>query len=116
MPPRYADEDEQVQVIGVHRGGRRRQISLIIFRRHLENFRVKGVHSPAVQRVRADGWYWGWNRVWCCPELAQPWVDRWNALAAGLPAPDFPPWPARSTVAPDAGPCPHLPPARPGPA
>ncbi|WP_030270595.1 hypothetical protein [Streptomyces sp. NRRL B-24484] len=80
---------------------------MVLFRRHLENFRVKAVHSPAVQRARQEGELWNWRRVWCCPEMAQPWADRWNALAAGRPAEGVPPWPARSTFAPDDGPCPH---------
>ncbi|MFI9364613.1 hypothetical protein ACIG5E_26710 [Kitasatospora sp. NPDC053057] len=107
LPPRYQDEDDRLQVIGIHRGGRRRQISMVLFRRHLENFRVKAVYSPAVQKVREEGGYWNWGRVWCCPEMAQPWADRWNALAAGQPSQEFPPWPVRSTFGPDAGPCPH---------
>ncbi|MFD0273942.1 hypothetical protein ACFVHB_08500 [Kitasatospora sp. NPDC127111] len=113
LPPRYPTEDDQVEVVGLHRGGRSRHVGFVVFRRHLENFRVKGVFSPAVVRVR-DKMNWNWRRVWCCPALAQPWADRWNALAAGLPATDLPdglahdrlPWPARM-VWPEVTPCPH---------
>ncbi|MDH6111504.1 hypothetical protein P3T36_004658 [Kitasatospora sp. MAP12-15] len=107
LPPRYGNEDDQLEVIGFHRAGGRRHIPLIVFRRHLQNFRIKAVYSPAVERVR-DRTNWNWPHVWCCPELAQPWVDRWNALAAGQSMQAFPPWPGRSVFGQDVRPCPHL--------
>ncbi|PYC86581.1 hypothetical protein C7C46_05575 [Streptomyces tateyamensis] len=105
-PPRYYNDDDRLEVIGIHRGGRRRHIQLILFRRHLENFRIKAGFSPALERAR-DRTNRNWAQAWCCPELAGPWVDRWNALAAGQPSADFPPGPVRSTLGSDAGPCPH---------
>ncbi|MGW1463161.1 hypothetical protein ACWCPT_02235 [Streptomyces sp. NPDC002308] len=106
LPPRYWNEDERVEVIGVHRGRGVRNIQVILFRRHLENFRIKPVHSPAVRRAM-DLARWNWGRVWCCPEMAQPWIDRWNAQAAGDASGEFPPWPARTTDGRDARLCPH---------
>ncbi|MDH6111500.1 hypothetical protein P3T36_004654 [Kitasatospora sp. MAP12-15] len=57
LPPRYRNEDDQLEVIGVHRGRGGRHIRLILFRRHLENFRIKVVYSPAVQRAH-DRTFW----------------------------------------------------------
>lgn len=90
LPPRYGNEDDQLEVIGFHRGGGRRHIPLILFRRHLENFRVKAVYSPAVERVR-DRMNWNWSRVWCWPRtgaaLGRPLERprRW-AVGAGVSA------------------------------
>ncbi|MFJ9460651.1 hypothetical protein ACIRST_36970 [Kitasatospora sp. NPDC101447] len=106
-PPRYPDEDGDVHVVGLHRGGGRRHISVIIRRRHLEGFRVRRLHEPAVRRARWRSPYWNLDRVWCCPDLARPWVERWNAVAAGLPVGEHPPWPSRFGDGPLAEPCPH---------
>ncbi|MGW2062605.1 hypothetical protein ACWCO9_18425 [Streptomyces sp. NPDC001937] len=106
LPPRYANEDERVEVIGLHRGRGARNVQVIIFRRHLESFRIKAVYSPAVRRAM-ERTNWNWGRVWCCPETAQPWVDRWNALAAGNPSREFPPYSGRSIFGSDARHCPH---------
>ncbi|MFD8598996.1 hypothetical protein ACFV1L_28740 [Kitasatospora sp. NPDC059646] len=105
FPPRYQGEDERLQVVGRHRGRGSRHVNVIVFRRHLESFRIKALHSPAVQRAKGRN-YWSWNRVWCCPEAARPWVDRWNLLASGVPSEEFPPWPVRRTFSP-AETCPH---------
>ncbi|WP_051836694.1 hypothetical protein [Streptomyces sp. NRRL WC-3742] len=106
FPPRYQGDDDRLHVVGVHRGSRTRYISMILFRRHLENFRVKGLYSPAVQRVKEGSKYWSWGRVWCCPQVAQPWIDRWNDPTSGSAPEDFPAWPVRRTHSHNET-CPH---------
>ncbi|MEZ0066214.1 hypothetical protein ABIA32_002224 [Streptacidiphilus sp. MAP12-20] len=58
LPPRYRDEDEQVEVIGFHRGSHSRLINFIVFRRHLERFRTKAVYNPTVVLARENSPYW----------------------------------------------------------
>lgn len=48
LPPRWGDGGDQVGVVGRHRGRSDRYILLVMPRRHLENFRVQGVYSPAL--------------------------------------------------------------------
>jgi hypothetical protein len=50
LPPQWGDGGERLIVIGRHRGNHVKYMSLVVERRHLENFRVHGVYSPAVLR------------------------------------------------------------------
>ncbi|NBH07805.1 hypothetical protein [Amycolatopsis sp. SID8362] len=51
LPPQWGDGGESVVVLGRHRGrGRGRLARLVVGRHHLEDFRVRGVYSPAVLR------------------------------------------------------------------
>ncbi|MER7755388.1 hypothetical protein [Kitasatospora sp. NPDC097643] len=49
--PRWDFGDGQVIVAGRHRGNGRRYVTLVTNLRHLENFRVQGVYSPALLRA-----------------------------------------------------------------
>lgn len=51
LPPQWGDGGAQVIVAGYHRGTRGRGIvRMVVPRRHLTNFRVQAVYSPAVAR------------------------------------------------------------------
>ncbi|MFD5462030.1 hypothetical protein ACFWIQ_04250 [Kitasatospora sp. NPDC127059] len=49
-PPRWHPFDDVV-VVGRHRGNGRRYVTLVIKVRFLDNFRVRGVYSPALLRA-----------------------------------------------------------------
>jgi hypothetical protein len=51
LPPQWGDGGIQVIVAGYHRGTRGRGlVRMVVSRRHLTNFRVQAVYSPAVAR------------------------------------------------------------------
>jgi hypothetical protein len=51
LPPQWGDGGTQVIVAGYHRGTRGRGlVRMVVSRRHLTNFRVQAVYSPAVAR------------------------------------------------------------------
>ncbi len=52
-PPAWGDGGERVNVAGRRRGNSRRYMRIVIERRFLENFRVRGVYSPALVRALA---------------------------------------------------------------
>ncbi|MGI5292746.1 hypothetical protein ACQEVF_56875 [Nonomuraea polychroma] len=60
LPPQWGDGWEQAIVVGRHRGAQR-LVRMVVPMRHLTNFRVREVYSPAVWR-----------------ELSQPWKPRGN--------------------------------------
>jgi hypothetical protein len=60
LPPQWGDGGEQVCVVGRHRGrGRHGLIRMVMPRRHLTNFRVRGVYSPAVHMQLTRPWQRG---------------------------------------------------------
>jgi hypothetical protein len=51
LPPQWGDGGAKVIVAGYHRGTRGRGlVRMVVSRRHLTNFRVQAVYSPAVAR------------------------------------------------------------------
>ncbi|MFD9354704.1 hypothetical protein [Streptomyces sp. NPDC060031] len=64
----------RVLAIGPHRGSQR-LVGVIVPVWHLEDFRVRGVYSPAVLQRLGEGVSRG---VWESAEAAQEWADRWN--------------------------------------
>lgn len=51
LPPQWGDGGDKVFVVGRHRGNRTSYIRIVIESRHLENFRVRGIYSPALLRA-----------------------------------------------------------------
>lgn len=51
LPPRWGDGGEKLYVVGRHRGNRSGYIRIVIGIEHLENFRVRGIYSPALMRA-----------------------------------------------------------------
>ncbi|MEV7598656.1 hypothetical protein AB0O91_14865 [Kitasatospora sp. NPDC089797] len=85
-PPAWGDGGESVIVAGRHRGGGRRYTRIVIRSRHLENFRVSAVHSPAVVRALTgaapgEEKEFGARFLWP-PEQAESWARSRNASAA----------------------------------
>lgn len=50
LPAQWGDGGEKLLVAGYHRGtrGRRGYVRIVVPRRHLTNFRVRGIYSPAL--------------------------------------------------------------------
>ena len=74
LPAQWGDGGERLVVIGHHRANHVKYLSLVVERRHLENFRVRGVYSPAVLR-RLDQ-----RSCWEDRESAESAAERWNVL------------------------------------
>jgi hypothetical protein len=51
LPPQWGDGGDQVFVVGRHRGNRSGFIRIVVDSRHLENYRVRGIYSPALLRA-----------------------------------------------------------------
>ena len=51
LPPQWGDGGEDLLVAGRHRGRRGGYVRMVVPRRHMENFRVRGIYDPAVMRV-----------------------------------------------------------------
>ncbi|ONI79646.1 hypothetical protein ALI144C_23010 [Actinosynnema sp. ALI-1.44] len=71
VEPLWGSGGDQVEVLGRHRGARG-LVRMIVQRRHLTDFRVQGVHSPAVREHLGSAWPTkekaeeiarGWNRI-----------------------------------------------------
>jgi hypothetical protein len=57
LPPQWGDGGEKLVVVGRHRGhGRRGVIRLVMPRRHLTGFRVRGIYSRAVHQQLTRPW------------------------------------------------------------
>ncbi|MBW5485127.1 hypothetical protein [Streptomyces bambusae] len=80
VPPRWDWGHGRVIAVGRHRGSPRHKC-VIVPVWHLENFRVQGVYSPAVER-RLSG-HSRSNGLWETEGEARPWVERWTS-GAGL--------------------------------
>ena len=80
LPVQWGDGGEQVIVAGRHRGSRGPYIRMVIARRHLENFRVQGVYSPALLRTltRASTRYHHTPALWAGRTDAKDAAARWN--------------------------------------
>lgn len=55
VSPFWGYGGDRIEVLGRHRGGRR-LVRMVVERRHLTNFRVQGVYSPAVLRELGSAW------------------------------------------------------------
>jgi hypothetical protein len=51
LPPQWGDGGENVFVVGRHRGSSGPYVRIVVPRRHLTNFRVRVVYSPALLRA-----------------------------------------------------------------
>lgn len=80
LPVQWGDGGDQVIVAGRHRGSRGPYIRMVIARRHLENFRVQGVYSPALMRTltKPSTRYHHTPALWDSPGDAEDAAARWN--------------------------------------
>lgn len=85
LPPQWGDGGEKVFVVGRHRGRRGGLVRMVISRRDLTSFRVRGVYSPAVWRELVRPWRdVPTARAWQNREEAEELAAYWNAAAASL--------------------------------
>ncbi|MFC0548767.1 hypothetical protein [Kutzneria chonburiensis] len=88
LPAQWGDGGDSVFVVGRHRGrGPGRLARIVIERRHLTNFRVRGVYSPAVHRELVKPWK-GWSsdhplRLWDTRDDAEQAAQYWNRMSVG---------------------------------
>ncbi|MFF2141358.1 hypothetical protein [Kitasatospora sp. NPDC058190] len=74
-PLRWDNGSPSVPVVGRHQGNSRRYVSIVVPRRHLENFRVRTVCSPALLKALGGGPLWeaeraeSYVRCWDTPRL-----------------------------------------------
>ena len=81
LPPQWGDGGEKVLVVGRHRGSAGHLIRIIVYRRHLTNYRVAAVYSPAVFRALTKPWRKGEDyrpRLWKTREEAAKAVEYWQ--------------------------------------
>jgi hypothetical protein len=81
LPSYWGDGGEKVIVVGRHRGSAGPYIRIVIARRHLTNFRVRTIYSPAVLRVLTKPWRKGDDHgphLWESREEAESVVNRWR--------------------------------------
>ncbi|WP_280319967.1 hypothetical protein [Nocardia wallacei] len=74
--PQWGDGGERLTVVGHHRGRGHRLVKLIINSKHLENFRAKGIYSPAEHRLLTESWP---GRACESREEAEQSAAAWNA-------------------------------------
>ncbi len=80
LPAQWGDGGESVMVVGRHRGRGGPYIRMVIPRRHLMNYRVRGVYSPAVLRAltkQLKGCDYG-PRLWVTLDEAQSAARSWG--------------------------------------
>ncbi|RSD19321.1 hypothetical protein [Amycolatopsis eburnea] len=83
LPPQWGDGGESVVVLGRHRGrGRGRLARLVVGRHHLEDFRVRGVYSPAVLRDLRLPLDDRAMRLWESEDEARRTAEWWNRMRA----------------------------------
>jgi hypothetical protein len=79
LPPQWGDGGESLLVAGRHRGRRGGYVRMVVPRRHMENFRVRGIYNPALMRVlTAPGAPGGEVRFWEGREEAEKAVAWWS--------------------------------------
>lgn len=77
LPSGWGDGGERLIVVGRHRGSAGRYIRMVVRRRHLTNFRVRGVYSPALlQAMERPGKPWA--PMWDSREHAQGAAEFWQ--------------------------------------
>jgi hypothetical protein len=79
LPPQWGDGGEDVFVVGRHRGRPGGLVRMVVPRRHLTDFRVKPVYSPAVMAQLENPWRDDQvrARLWSSEEEAQQVVEIW---------------------------------------
>jgi hypothetical protein len=87
LPPQWGDGGEHVFVVGRHRGrGPGKLARMVVERRHLTNFRVRGIYSQTVYHELMKPWvHWGDHpmRLWDTRETAGTVARRWNRVSSG---------------------------------
>jgi hypothetical protein len=80
LPPQWGDGGEKVLVAGRHRGAAGSYIRIVVPRRHLTNFRVRVVYSPALLRALTKAWkgYDYGPSLWETREEAEGTASRWQ--------------------------------------
>lgn len=83
LPPQWGDGAEKVMVVGRHRGSAGPYIRMVIPRRHLTNYRVRMVYSPALLRALTKPWNGDERgpRLWETREAAEETVTWWQQPA-----------------------------------
>ena len=85
LPAFSRNGDQRLFVVGHHRAGKR-YVRMIVERRHLTDFRVRGIYSPGVLRrimqPHRDPRLALRVRLWDSREQAQRSADHWNATPA----------------------------------
>ena len=85
LPPQWGDAGDSVIVVGRHRGAARRgYVRVVIQRRHLTTFRVRGIYRPAVLRVATAPWPTPRvaPRLWESRDEAEQRAQWWQAAEA----------------------------------
>jgi len=90
LPPQWGDGGDNVFVVGRHRGRGRggRLVRMVVERRHLLNYRVRGIYSETVYRELMKPWApWGDHplRLWDTKDQAEQIAQYWNRVCAGVP-------------------------------
>lgn len=83
LPPQWGDGGEHLVVVGRHRG-QGRLARMVVGRRHLVGFRVRGVYSPAVYRELTRPWKrrsQGNPRLWGSRDEAEHAAQAWTGAA-----------------------------------
>jgi hypothetical protein len=80
LPPQWGDGGEKVFVVGRHRGRRGGPVRMVISRRSLTSFRVRGVYSPTVWRELVRPWRQDvpTAQVWRSREEAEQFAAYWS--------------------------------------
>lgn len=78
LPQAWGMPDEQYPVVGRHRGSAR-YIKIVMQIRHLQNFRVRGVYSPALYAAMTRPLVEGSTaRLWSDPDWAARFAAAYN--------------------------------------
>jgi hypothetical protein len=82
LPPQWGDGGEKVFVVGRHRGRPGGVVRMVIGRRALTSFRVRGVYSPTVWRELVRPWRQDvpTARVWQSREETEQFAAYWNEV------------------------------------
>jgi hypothetical protein len=87
LPPQWGDGGEHVFVVGRHRGrGPGKLVRMVVERRHLTNYRVRGIYSQTVYRELTKPWASRGDRLlnlWQTKELAEDFTRYWNRMSVG---------------------------------
>jgi hypothetical protein len=80
LPPQWGDGGEKVVVVGRHRGAAGPYIRIVIARRHLTDFRVRAIYSPALLRALTKPWkgYQSGPHLWQTREEAESAANWWQ--------------------------------------
>jgi hypothetical protein len=89
LPPQWGDGGTRVFVVGRHRGrGPGKLVRMVVERRHLTNFRMRGIYSQAVHLELTKPWErWGDHplSLWDTRESAEAAAQQWQQVSGGTP-------------------------------